>query len=111
MSHDPVKMPEMAAGALMFIRGDLDRAKTTIERSYTQKEVWDSKKLPRQRLIGLTFTPGFPMSKPLLHGSRIQSLYGDPAVPITADLAGPFESDTGQLGWHTNLLDRGTGDD
>jgi hypothetical protein len=105
MSHDPVKMPEMAAGALMFIRGDLERAKKTVERSYTQEEVWDSRiNAGANRPY---FTPGFPMSVPLLHGSRIQSLAGPPPTAIAAPLASPFQSDTGQLVWYTNSADQG----
>ena len=103
MSHDPVKMPQMAACALMFIRGDLDEAKKTIDRSYTREEVWDS----RTRSDRPYFTPDFPLSVPLLHGSRIQSLNGKPTAPITADLASPYRSDTGQLAWYTNAQETG----
>jgi hypothetical protein len=103
MSHDPVKMPEMAAGALMFIRGDLDRAKQTVPRSYAKEQVWDSRFAANRPY----FTPDFPLSLPLLHGSRIQSLDGPPMSPISADLNGPFRSDTGQLVWYTNTTDKG----
>jgi hypothetical protein len=100
MSHDPVKMPEMAIGALMFLRGDLAEAKQTIERSYSREQVWDS------RLSAGTnrpyFTPGFPASVPLLHGSRIGSLNGKPTAPVSADLNSPYRSDTGQLAWYVD---------
>jgi hypothetical protein len=105
MSHDPVKMPEMAAGALMFLRGDVAPATETVERSYSQHEVWDS------RLLGGTnrpyFTPGFPLSVPLLHASRVQTLEGMPTARFAADLADPYQSDTGQLTWYTNASDQG----
>ncbi len=103
MSHDPVKMPEMAAGALMFIRGDIELAKETVKRSYTREQVWDS------RLGGNRpyFTPNFPMSAPLLRGSRIQSLNGKPTSDIAANLDSPFQSDTKQLAWYTNSTDTG----
>jgi hypothetical protein len=105
MSHDPVKMPQMAAGALMFLRGDLERAKETVERSYTREAVWDS------RFVAGTnrpyFTPGFPMSVPLVHGSRIRSLAGEPSAPPAVDPASPFNSDTSQLAWFTNSADQG----
>jgi hypothetical protein len=105
MSHDPVKLPQMDAGALMFLRGDLQGAKKTVERSYTREEVWDS------RLVAGTnrpyFTPGFPASVPLLHGSRIKSLNGKSPAPVTVDPASPFTSDTGQLVWYTNAADQG----
>jgi hypothetical protein len=100
MSLDPVKMPQIAAGALMFVRGDLDPAKETVERSYSTQEVWDSRFLDRtQRPY---FTPGFPAYTPLLHGSRIKTLDGDPTAAVTEDPASPFRSDTGQLAWYTS---------
>jgi hypothetical protein len=105
MSHDPVKMPEMAAGALMFLRGDVAPATETVGRSYSSHEVWDS------RLLGGTnrpyFTPGFPLSLPLLHASRIESLDGKPTARFATDLADPYQSDTGQLAWYTNSADQG----
>jgi len=105
MSHDPVKMPEMAAGALMFIRGDLARAKETVGRSYTREQVWDSRLLAGANRP--YFTPGFPMSVPLMHGSRIQSLDGQLTGANAADPQSPFRSDTGQLVWYTNSADQG----
>lgn len=105
MSHDPVKMPEMAIGALMFIRGDVEKARTTVERSYTREQVWDS------RFVAGTnrpyFTPGFPTSLPLIHGSRIESLYGEPTMLAAAGLHDPYKSDTGQLIWYTNSPEQG----
>ena len=100
MSLDPVKMPQMAAGALMFVREDLEPAKKTVERSYSREQVMDSRFLPgKERPY---FTPGFPLSVPLLHGSRIQSLTGKLTAAITADSFSPYKSDTGQLVWYTN---------
>ena len=105
MSHDPVKMPEMAIGALMFLRGDIKTAKTTIERSYTREQVWDSRFLAGTNRP--YFTAGFPTSLPLIHGSRIASLHGEPTALATADLDDPYTSDTGQLVWYTNTPDQG----
>jgi hypothetical protein len=100
MSLDPIKMPQMASGALMFIRGDLEPARQTVERSYSRQQVWDSRFLPgNQRPY---FTPGFPLSVPLLHGSRIASLDGQPTQTVGAETSSPFKSDTGQLAWYTN---------
>jgi hypothetical protein len=100
MSLDPVKMTQMAAGALLFLRGDLERAKKTVTRSYTWEEVADSRLLPGANRP--YFTPGFPMSVPLLHGSRIASLDGKPTASIKANLASPYQSDTGELLWRVN---------
>ncbi len=75
ISLDPVKMPQLAAGALMFLRGDVSAAKSTVERSYTRDQVFDS-----ALLLPATdrpyFTPGFPLAVPLEHGSRILSFDG-----------------------------------
>jgi hypothetical protein len=105
MSLDPVKMPQMAAGALMFVRGDLDSAKQTVERSYSREQVMDSRFLPGTERP--YFTPGFPLSVPLLHGSRIRSLNGKPTASIKADTSSPYRSDTGQLVWHTDTNQTG----
>lgn len=103
MSHDPVKMAEMAAGALMFIRGDVEGAKKTVERSYTQEEVWDSRFATSRPY----FTPGFPVSVPLEYGSRIRSLNSKPTALIASDSSSPYKSDTGQLTWYTNSDEQG----
>ena len=100
MSLDPDKMPQMAAGALMFVREDLDSAKQTVERSYSREQVMDSRFLPGTERP--YFTHGFPLSVPLLHGSRIRSLTGKPTTAIKADGSSPYKSDTGQLVWYTN---------
>jgi hypothetical protein len=105
MSLDPVKMPQMAAGALMFVRGDLEPAKQTIERSYSREQVVDSRFLPGSERP--YFTPGFPLSVPLLHGSRIGSLNGKPTATIVSDNSTSFKSDTGQLVWHTDTNQTG----
>jgi hypothetical protein len=98
VSLDPVKMPQIAAGALMFLRGDLAPARHTVERSYTREQVWDSRLLPpSERPL---FTPGFPASIPLQHGLRIRSLDGAPTAKYTADEADPYRSDTGELAWY-----------
>ncbi len=105
ISHDPVKMTEMAAGALMFIRDDVAPARETMQRTSTQAGRWDS------LLLGGSnrpyFTPGFPLSVPLLHGSRLQLQDGQPSALRTADAASPYRSDTGQLAWQADGQEKG----
>jgi hypothetical protein len=99
ISHDPVKMPELAAGALLFLRADAAPARTTVDRSYSQDEVFDSYRLwEGDRPY---FTSRFPLWIPLEHGSRIESLndggtrlFGEGAEPA------PIVSDTRQLTWN-----------
>jgi hypothetical protein len=105
MSLDPIRMPQMAAGALMFLRGDLAPARETVARSYSRQQVMDSRLLPETEKP--YFTPGFPLSVPLLHASRIGSLNGEPTAPMRADTSGPFKSDTGQLVWRTGTNQTG----
>jgi hypothetical protein len=101
ISLDPVKMPELAAGALLFLRGDVERAQTTSERSYSQQQVFDSMLLPNTDRP--FFTPGFPLYLPLQHEVRISSLNGPPTQPFgEISSPNPIVSDTRQLAWYTS---------
>ena len=101
ISLDPVKMPELAAGALMFLRGDVEKARNVAERSYTEKQVFDSMLLPSAERP--YFTPGFPLYLPLEHEVRISSLNGPPTQSFPkATAPGPILSDTRQLTWYTS---------
>jgi hypothetical protein len=105
ISLDPVKMPQLAAGALMFIRGDISPARKVIKRSYTAQQVHDSLRLPQSE--SPYFTTGFPLSLPLRHGSRISSLSGKANGKIDLRDADPIASDTGELVWHISSPERG----
>ncbi len=102
ISLDPVKMPQLAAGALMFLRDDVSPAKSFVERSYTREQVFDS-----SLLLPATdrpyFTPGFPLAVPLQHGSRILSLDRATAEAVAAPkVLNPIVSDTNQLAWYNS---------
>jgi hypothetical protein len=97
ISHNPVKMPQLAAGALMFVRGDVRAAKQVVQRSYSRQQVYDSVRLPGTERS--YFTPGFPLSLPLRHNSRIASLDGKPMEKIELGEADPIVSDTNELSW------------
>jgi hypothetical protein len=102
ISLDPVKMPQLAAGALMFLRGDVSPANSTVQRSYTREQVFDSALLP-QATDRPYFTPGFPLALPLQHGSRILSLDGASVTPLAASkVTNPIVSDTNQLAWYNS---------
>jgi hypothetical protein len=103
---DPVKMAQLAPGALMFLRGDVRSATHTLSRTYTREQVTDSIRLPQAERP--YFTPGFPLSLPLRQAVRIGSFDG----PATArfdplDAASPIRSETGELTW--NHGEKGTG--
>ena len=100
ISLDPVRMTEMAAGALMFLRGDVRSARQTVNRTYSREEVLESRLLPRSEQP--YYTPGFPLALPLEHSVRIQSLQGPPTKKFTVTEANPIVSDTGELAWSTS---------
>ena len=98
ISLDPVRMTEFAAGALIFLRGDVSRAREFLERSYSKEQAIDSRRLPESEAP--YFTPGFPLAIPLEHGVRIRSLDGAPTVnPAAPRSPDAIVSDTGQLSW------------
>jgi hypothetical protein len=102
ISLDPVKMPQLAAGALMFLRADVSPAKSTVQRSYTRDQVFDSTLLP-PATDRPYFTPGFPLVVPLEHGSRILSFDGASVPPLeTPKVTDPIVSDTKQLAWYNS---------
>ncbi len=100
---DPVKMMNIAAGAFLFLRGDVQPAKATMYRSYSPEEVRESIRLPStQRPF---FTPGFDPAAALVHATRIRSFdvaqppsAGEKITPEGGDAT--FISDTSQLAWH-----------
>jgi hypothetical protein len=101
ISRDPVKMPELAAGALLFLRGDVEKARNISARSYSEKQVYDSMLLPSSDRP--FFTPGFPLSLPLEHEVRISSFNGPATQPFHKDQPPyPIVSDTQQLRWFTS---------
>ncbi len=106
ISLDPVKMPELAVGALMFLRGDVEKARSVAERSYTEKQVFDSMILPvTERPY---FTPGFPLYLPLEDEVRISSLNGAPTQTFPKSATpDPILSDTRQLAWFSSTQQTG----
>ena len=100
ISLDPVRMTEMATGALTFLRGDVRPAREAVSRTYSSEQVLESRKLPRSEAP--YYTPGFPLSLPLEHAVRIQSLDGPPTAAMTASAANPIVSDTKELAWYTS---------
>jgi hypothetical protein len=106
MSQDPVRMSELAAGALTFLRGDVSAARQTVTRSYSQHQVFFSDRLPGADHP--YFTPRFPLWIPLEHGSRIGSLDGAPTAKFDEGAEpNPIVSDTGQLTWNLSKLGDG----
>lgn len=106
ISLDPIKMPELAAGALTFLRGDVSAAQSTVLRSYSEDQVFDSYRMwEKDRPY---FTPGFPLWIPLEHGSRIAALDDGPTQKFPGESApSPIVADTAQLAWSWSKADAG----
>jgi hypothetical protein len=95
---DPVKMMNIAAGACLFLRGDVQPAKETIYRSYSPQEVRESIRLPSaQRPF---FTPGFDPATALMHATRIRGFDAPGGSYPHVDTGAIILSDTGELAWH-----------
>ncbi|MGD1106180.1 MAG: hypothetical protein ABR865_03985 [Terracidiphilus sp.] len=106
ISLDPVRLPEIAAGALLFLRADVEKAKQTVDRAYTTQQVYDSMLLPSAERP--YFTPGFPLWLPLEHEVRISSFDGPPTQSTAGGAApNPIRSDTGQLAWYHSAPETG----
>ncbi len=95
---DPVKMIQMTVGALLFSRPDVSPARKTVLRTYSKEQVRESNRLSEAERP--YFTPGFPLSIPLRHGSRIECFDCAPTAAFKDDAAPPYISDTGELAWH-----------
>ena len=107
ISLDPVRMTAMATGSLLFLRGDVRPAVTTVERTYSRDQVFASRRLPPGEQP--YFTPDFPLSLPLEHGVRIKTLDGAPGgtFPAPAAPGAPIVSDTRELTWYTSPANDG----
>jgi hypothetical protein len=105
ISLDPVRMTEMATGALTFLRGDVRAARQTVARSYSWEQAVESRRLARTEQP--YFTPGFPLTLPLEHAVRVQSFEGKATTGFPAAATGPIVSDTKELAWHTEEAKNG----
>ena len=99
ISLDPVRMTQMATGALAFLRGDVRPARETVTRRYAREQAFESRRLARTEQP--YFTPGFPLALPLTHGVRIASLEGEPTPAYARVDSTTIVSDTRELVWRT----------
>jgi len=96
--HDPAKIANLVAGALMFHRGDVQSAKTTVLRNYTEIDLIEG---IRNNLAPKPFfTPNFPPETPLVYKTRIQSFASGenrfPEIQGTSHIL----SETKELNWY-----------
>ncbi len=98
MRADPVKMTQLAAGALTFLGRQVSPARETITRSYSLDQIRESARLPPSEKP--YFTPGFPLHLPLRHSVRIGTFDGEETARFEHPASDPVISDTGELAWH-----------
>ena len=99
ISQHPVKMAELAAGALLFLRADVQPAIAIATRTYTRDQVFNSMLLPATDRP--YFTPGFPLGQPLRDQVRIASFDGPSTGKFSSgQITSPIRSDTHQLAWY-----------
>jgi hypothetical protein len=98
-------MTNLAACAVMFLRGDVRPAIETIPRSYSAEQVRESIRLPYSERT--YFTPGFNLSLPLRHAMRIAGFAGQSGQYPEVTVDNPIVSDTGELCWYRS--ERGKG--
>jgi hypothetical protein len=98
--HDPVKMANIAAGALMFHRGDINSAKTNVLRNYSEMDL--IKGIRKNLGSKPFFTPDFPLATPLKYKTRIASFSGGENSFIQIENAKLIVAETGELIWDTS---------
>jgi hypothetical protein len=102
---DPVRMTNLAAGALMFLRGDVHSALKTIPRSYSIEQVREGIRYPYSERP--YFTPGFSPSIPLRHTTRIVGFDDESGPYLKVGKDSPIVSDTGELTWYYSQQGKG----
>ena len=100
---DPVKMPQMAAGALMFLRGDVQPARQTVERTATQEWLLDSLRV-QMPVSHPYWLPHLPGRLALVHRTVLADFNAEAVRPAEGEVtlpAGTVLSDTGELTWES----------
>ncbi len=107
-ANDPVKMPQTALGALVFLRGDVQAARQIIERHMTHTFVLETLRAPApddRHPFSLPYILG---RLALVHGTAVGSFRAEANAPAEGELAlpaGQIVSDTGELTWEDTLGD------
>jgi hypothetical protein len=100
MGLDPVRMAGMAAYSLMFLRGDIQPAKSCVYRGYTEKDIIEGIRETSENKP--FFTEGFSPLIPLMEKTRIRSFENKindfPVIKVENEI----RSETGEISWHSN---------
>lgn len=100
IANDPVKMANFAATGLMFRRGDLKPAKSTVFRGYDENDQIEG--IRGAASPGPFYTPGFSPLTALIHKTRIRSfeqkILDFPEIKELNEI----NSETNEITWHTS---------
>ena len=103
LAADPIRMANMAASGLMFLRNDLKPSESTVLRGYTENEVIEG--IRDTSSIMPFFTKGFSPLIPLIQKTRIASfnrkITDYPGIKDTTQI----NAETGEITWH-NIEDK-----
>jgi hypothetical protein len=100
LAEDPVRIAQLPAGALIFLRQDVRPTASVVERTYSSKQINEGIRLPESKAP--YFTPGFSLSVPLRHGTRVRCLDCQPTAAVYDDASRPYISDTHEISWSTS---------
>lgn len=107
LGTDPVKWPQVAAGALMFLRGDVQAARRLVARAMPRDWALESLRVPARP--GYPYwMPGLPGRLALVHRTAISSWNAPALSPAEGEVQlprGRIVSDTGELIWEEAPLD------
>src|SRR3546814_20907157 len=70
MTLDPVKMAQLPAGAIIFMRGDVSEAKEVMTPPNSTDKTSEAPRMPRAAMP--YYTPGFDMKLPPVHSPALQ---------------------------------------
>jgi hypothetical protein len=97
MTQHPTKIAQLPVGAMIFLRGDVAKARELVTRSYSRDQVLEMMRMPMSAMP--SFTSGYPARLPLVHETRIACLDCTPRTAASPAMTMPITSDTGQLHW------------
>lgn len=103
LGPNPPRWTQFALGALMFLRGDVQPARTTVQRTMPHDWVLESLRTPGDRTHPF-WMPHLPGRLGLVHRTEIASFDAQELRPAPGEVAlpeGPIVSDTGELTWET----------
>lgn len=95
--NDPVKMTQMPAGALIFLRGDVHPARRLVQRFFTREEIIESLRKPLAEAPW--FDPKVSPVAPLVNRVRIASFAAE-GTEYRLPAASPIVSDHRELAWY-----------